>query len=227
VDAATFAVSALLLSRISLVEGARRAISWRSLVADAAEGFRAIRETAVLRQNTVLSLLAQLSLPVLNGLSPVLVFREYGLGPGQYGATEGAIALGAVATSVMAPAAGEIGKGRSILAGFVGFGLVLLAFAASPPFGVALLLFFFVGVTNVLFYVPNMTLIQEHAPTALRGRVFGVRLALLNLTWLPVILATGSLAETLPVHFLIGAAGAFTILVAVVGSAFRSIRDVA
>jgi MFS family permease len=225
VDAATFGISAVLLSRISLAEPASRAVSWRSLMADAAEGLRAIREIAVLRENTVLSLLAQLSLPVLNGLSPVLLFREYGLGPEQYGATEGAIALGAVATSVIAPTAGDVGKGRSILVGFAGFGLVLLAFAVSPPFGVALLLFFFVGVTNVLFYVPNMTLLQEHAPTALRGRVFGVRLALLNLTWLPVIIATGTLADTLPVPWLIGAAGAFTILVAVIGSAFRSVRD--
>ena len=227
VDAVSFGVSAVLLSRIALEESARRPMSFASLLADAAEGLRTIGAITVLRANTILSLLAQLSLPVLNGLSPVLVFREYGLGPAQYGATEGAIALGAVGTSLLAPGMfGRAPKGRLILAGFFGFGVSLLGFAASPPFGVALILFVLVGVTNVLFYVPNMTLIQEQAPTALRGRVFGARLALLNLTWLPVILATGTVAESVPVQPLIAAAGAFTVLVAVVGTAFRSVREV-
>ncbi len=103
---------------------------------------------------------------------------------------------------------------------------MLTTFAASPPFGVLLLLFVLLGITNVVFFVPNMTLIQEQSPASLRGRVFGARLALLNLTWLPVILGIATLAEVFPVQVLIAAAGGFTLLVALVGSFFRSVRDV-
>ena len=227
VDAVTFGISAVLLSRISLVEGPRRPISWSTVVAETGEGLRAIFDIPILRANTVVSLLAQLSLPVLNGLSPVLVFREYGLGPAEYGVTEGAIALGAVGSSLMAPATFQLSrKGPTILVGFVGFGLALLGFGGSPPFAFALILFVLVGITNVLFYVPNMTLIQEHAPTAMRARVFGARIALLNLTWIPVILVTGRIAETVPVQSVIGAAGVFTVAVALVGWLVPSLRNV-
>lgn len=227
VDALTFALSALLLSRIALDEGPLRSLSLRALIADAGQGIAVLRDTPILRANTMMSLPAQLSLPVLNGLAPVLVFREYGLGPEQYGATEAAIAIGAVAASVAAPSVlAGVSKGRLILIGFASSGVVLMTFAASPPFAVLLFLFVLLGITNVVFFVPNMTLIQEQSPPALRARVFGARLALLNLTWLPVILGIATLAEVFPVQLLIAAAGAFTLLVAVAGSLFPSIRDV-
>jgi hypothetical protein len=57
--------------------------------------------------------------------------------------------------------------------------------------------------------------------------VFGARLALLNLTWLPVIIATAALAERVSVPLLFAGAGLLTLAVAVVGAFFRSVRDVA
>jgi len=164
---------------------------------------------------------------VLNGLTPVLIFREYGLGPEQYGASEAAIALGAVVGSVAAPALfTRMPKGRLILLGFVSFGAVLIAFASSPPFPLLLILFVLVGVTNVAFFVPNMTLIQEASPQHLRAAVFGARIALLNLTWIPVILWTASVAETTSVPILIAGAGIVTLGVALVGALIPSVRDV-
>jgi MFS family permease len=227
VDAASFALSAWLLSRIAITEIPPRSLSWRGLAADAREGLAALLGDVRLRANTVISLLAQLSLPVLNGLTPVLIFREYRLGPEQYGASEAAIALGAVGASVAAPMMfSRMRKGRLILLGFASFGAVLVAFASSPPFPVLLVLFVLVGVTNVAFFVPNMTLIQEVAPQHLRAGVFGARIALLNLTWIPVILWSASVAESTSVHLLIAGAGFVTIGMALIGSFFRSVRDV-
>lgn len=227
VDAATFAVSAWLLSRISIAEVPGRSLSWSGVAGDARDGLAALAGNAALRANTILSVLAQLSLPVLNGLTPVLIFREYGLGPEQYGASEAAIALGAVVGSVAAPALfTRMPKGRLILLGFVSFGAVLIAFASSPPFPLLLILFVLVGVTNVAFFVPNMTLIQEASPQHLRAAVFGARIALLNLTWIPVILWTASVAETTSVPILIAGAGIVTLGVALVGALIPSVRDV-
>lgn len=227
VDALSFGVSGLLLLRIGIQEPAVREVSWRSLIADALDGLRILRDHTVLRANTTFSLLAQLSLPVWNGLTPVLIFREYGLGPEQFGAVEAATAIGAVVAGVLYPAfLGTARKGRVIVAGFASTGLVLFAIAVSPGFEVTLILFALVGITNVIFFVPNVTLSQEVTPAPLRARVFGARYALLNLSWLPVILMSASLAEVFTVQALLAVAGVFTILVAIVGSFFRSVRDV-
>lgn len=227
VDAVTFGISALLLLRIATEEPARRALSWRSLLGDAVDGVRIIRDHAVLRANTIFSLLAQLSLPVVNGLTPVLIFREYGLGPEHYGATEAAIATGAVVTGLLLPAAvGGLRKGPVILAGFALLGSCLIAIALSPSFPISVVLFALVGVANVIFFVPNVTLSQEVTPPALRARVFGTRTALLNLSWLPIVLVSGLLADLLSVPVLLAAAGTFTLLVAIFGALSPSVRDV-
>ena len=227
VDAATFAVSDLLLKWISQVGRPSRRISWAGLLADTADGVRVLRDHAVLRANTVFSLLAQLSLPVMNGLTPVLVFREYGLGAAQFAATEAAIAVGAVIAGVIYPSVfAGFRKGRLIVTGFAMYGVVVLLIAASPGLELTLALLVLAGFANVLFFVSNVTLSQEVTPPLLRARVFGARTALLHLTWLPMIVASGGLAEGVPVQPLLAAAGAFTLAVAVAGAFVRSVRDV-
>ena len=226
IDALTFGLSALLLGRITMEERPSRAISWSGLLADAADGVRLIRDHAVIRANTVFSLLAQLSLPIVNGLTPVLVFREFSLGPDAFGVTEAAIAVGAVAAGILYPTLlAGVTKGRMIIVGFAVFGIVLLAIAAAPSFPIVVVLFAVVGVTNVMFFIPNMTLIQQLTPTDARARVFGARFALLNLTWLPAILLSASLAEIFTVQTIFAVAGIFTLAVAVVGATFRVVRE--
>lgn len=228
VDALTFLVSAALLSRIDVHEKAPSGISPARMLRDAALGVRAIRDSRVLRANTIFSLAAQLAIPVLNALAPVLVFRAFGGGAEEFAAVEAAIAAGAVVTGAAMPALlKRAPKGRLLVAGFGANGVVLLLLAVAPSFEALLALFVLVGVTNVLFLVPNVTIAQEVTPAPFRARVFGARIALLNLTWLPVIVVTGALADVLGPALLIGFAGALTLATAAVGSLLPSIRDVA
>jgi MFS family permease len=227
VDALTFAISAVLLQRIALVDRPRRSVRPRAVLAEARDGVRFLFGNVILRSNTIFSLLAQLCIPVLNGLTPVLIFREYGLGPEQLGAAEAALAAGAVIGGIaLSPVFGRLAKGRLLIVGFAAYALNLVAIALAPGFGIALFLFGVAGFTNVMFFVPNVTISQEVAPQELRARVFGARMALLNITWLPVVVAIGLLAESLDARVLIGLAGAFTFVVAVVGTFFKSVRDV-
>lgn len=227
VDALTFALSAVLLQRIDLEDRPRRSVRPRAVLSEARDGVRFLFGNLILRSNTIFSLLAQLCIPVLNGLTPVLIFREYALGPEQLGAAEAALAAGAMIAGVaLSPVFGRVAKGRLVIIGFAAYGLNLVAIAFAPSFGLALLLFGLAGVTNVLFFVPNVTISQEVAPQELRARVFGARMALLNLTWLPVVLVIGLLAESLDARVIIALAGAFTVGVALVGSLFESVRDV-
>jgi MFS family permease len=227
VDAATFAISAFLLMRISTAPKATRPVRFSHIAREAVDGVRFLLDDQVLRSNTAFSLLAQLSIPVLNGLTPVLVFRDYGLGAEQFGVLEASQSAGAVFASLTLPALlRRLPKGKLVVVGFAAYGAVLLLIGASPSFVAAAAFFVVLGVANVVFYVPNVTISQERAPADLRARVFGARMALLNLTWLPVVLAIGAVAEVETARSLIGIAGAFTLVVALGGSLFRVLRDV-
>jgi MFS family permease len=227
VDALTFLLSAVLLLRIARPEAPPRRISWARLWADATDGVRWIARNAILRNNTIISLVAQLSIPVLNALTPVLIFREYHLGPEQLGAAEASLALGAVATGLFLPVVfRRRPKGNFVVTGFAAWGLALMGIGLSSNFLFALVLFAVAGITNVLFFVSNVTISQQVTPTEFRARVFGARMALLNLTWLPIVLGVGALADAVSAGLLIALAGALTVATAVVGALVPSIRDV-
>lgn len=227
-DAATFLFSALMLSRIALVEPPPSPVSFHSVLADAGTGLRVIGENAILSANLFFSLLAQVSLAVLNTLTPVYLFREFAAGPDSFGAAEAALASGVVLFGLAMPALiRRVAKGRLVIAGFAAYGLVLIGLSVAPRLEVAFVLFAVAGIANVLFLIPNITIYQEHTPAEVRGRVFSSRYALLNLIWLPIMVVSGALAETASTTILIGLAGAFTLVVALVGLFLPSVRDVA
>jgi hypothetical protein len=231
VDALTFLLSAGLLSRIRIGEP-RRPLVLRSIVSGAAEGAGFLWRQTVLRANTVVSLVCQLSVPIVASLAPSLIFQRYALGDAelgasQFGMAEGGIALGAVIGGLLAiPRITTLPKGRVLLAAFAAYGCLLVVLALAPTFELALAIFTAIGLTNVIFYVPNVTLSQELTPPGLRARVFGARIALLNLSWLPVIVLTGALADAIGVPVLVAAAGLVTIGGAAIGALFPTVRDV-
>jgi MFS family permease len=226
VDAATFAVSALLINGIrerSLGSG-RLAVG--SLLEDAWEGLRFIRDSPVLRPNTLFSLLTQLAAPVSNGLTPVFLVRRFANGDAVFGAAlfgvaEAAVAAGAVTAGLTLPEYfGRFKKGQLLVAGFAGYGALLILLAVAPSLLPALVLFFLIGVVNVVYFVPNITISQEVTPPRLRARVFGARIALLNLSWLPIIVVSGTLADHIDVGWLFVAAGSVTLATALFAARF-------
>ncbi|MDQ2913814.1 MAG: MFS transporter [Chloroflexota bacterium] len=231
VDAVTFLVSGIALLRIQVEEEARP-LALVSIAREALEGVRFLWSHAVLRANTVLSLACQLSIPVVSSLMPSLMIRRFAggnpeLGASLFGLAEAAIAIGAVVGGIyFGTRLSRLPKGRLIIAGFAIYGLVLVGIALAPTFELAVLLFAIGGVANVVFYVPNVTLSQELAPPELRARVFGARIALLNLSWLPLIVLSGALADVVGVTVLIAVAGAVTLVSAVVGAFIPILRDV-
>jgi MFS family permease len=225
IDAATFALSALLLARLRVREESRR-LTLTRVWADAVEGLGFIRRSAVLWTNTLFSLAAQISNPVINGLSPAFVVGRFAgndaaIGAVQYGAAEAAIAFGAVLGGAVLPAyLARWRKGRLLIVGFASTGLVIVGIALSPSFPVALALFGVLGVTNILYYVPTVTILQEATPADLRGRVFGARIAITNLSWLPIILVSGLLADAAGPAALIAVAGVVTLVTALFAARF-------
>ncbi len=232
VDAATFAVAALLMLPLARRESAPRGLAVRSAIADAAAGLAFIRSSSRVLANTLFALVAQLSIPVVNGLLPVLIFRrfannDYGLGAQQFGYAEAALALGAVGAAAALPLVRRRArKGVLAILGFVTYGSALVVVAASTSLELLFAALALAGIGNVLFVVPNMSIVQEATPPELRARVFGARISLLSLSWLPIVLFAGGLADVVDVSLLIGAAGVFSILVALVATRIRAIADV-
>ncbi|HKY51005.1 MAG TPA: MFS transporter [Candidatus Limnocylindria bacterium] len=231
-DALTFALAALLLSRIAITETSRP-VTLGQVWRDGIDGLRFIRRTAVVWANTVFSLGAQLALPIVNGLTPVLIIRRFAendatLGAVLFGGAEAAIAFGAVLGSAFLPRyIARYPKGQLLIAGFATWGTLAGLIAVAPSFTVALVLFALLGAANVLFFVPTVTIMQEATPQNLRARVFGARIALTNLSWLPLVFLSGALGDALGVHVAIALAGFVTVAVAVVASFVPAVRDVA
>jgi MFS family permease len=230
-DALTFALAALLLSRIAISENSR-AVTLPQVWRDGIEGLRFIRRTAVVWANTVFSLAAQLALPVVNGLTPVLIIRRFAgddatLGAVLFGGAEAALAFGAVLGSAFLPRyIARYPKGQLLIAGFATWGTLAGLIAIAPSFTVALGLFALLGAANVLFFVPTVTIMQEATPQNMRARVFGARIALTNLSWLPLVFISGVLGDAIGVHVLMAFAGLVTVATAVVASFVPAVRDV-
>ena len=231
VDALTFGVSSLLILNVSVPSSSRRAV-WSRVLTDAVDGLRFLKRSATLWANTVFSSIAQLSNPVVNGLTPAFMVRRFAnndpvSGAVLYGAAEGAIAFGAVLGSVLLPRyTAGFGKGRLVIVGFGASGLAIVLIALTPRIEPVIFLFALLGLANVLFYVPNVTILQEYTPPEKRGGVFGARIAFVNLTWLPVILVSGALADYRNVSLLFAVAGGLTLLTAIAGAFIPAVRDV-
>jgi MFS family permease len=231
VDALTFAISAVLIARVSVRETTRR-LTLAQVVRDARDGFLFIRNSAVLWSNTVFSLVAQFANPVINTLTPVFLIRKFAgndpvSGAVLYAGSEAAIALGAVAASSLLPRyLRSVRKGRALIVGFATTGVVIMAIAVAPSYAVAIVLFVMLGITNVIFFVPNMTITQERTPQEMVGRVFGARIALANLSWLPIIFLGGVVGDLIGVDRFLALAGLVTLLTALVGALLPVIRDV-
>ena len=231
VDALTFALSAVLLARVVLREELKP-VTWSKVWADAWSGLRFIRRTATLWANTIFSLIAQFANPVVNTLTPAFLIRRFAgndalAGSVLYAGSEAAIALGAVVGSAILPRyLQSVPKGRSLIVGFATTGIVIVAISQAPVYQVALMLFGVLGFTNVLFYVPTVTILQEGTPQDLTARVFGARIALTNLSWLPIIFLGGFIGEAIGVDVFLAFAGLVTLSAALAAAFIPAIRDV-
>ena len=231
VDALTFGLSAVLLSRVVVQEPTGR-MRWSGVIANAFDGLRFLRKSTVLWANTLFSLSAQVANPIINSLTPVFLIRRFAeddpvTGAVLYGAAEAAIAFGAVLGSTLLPRyVSGFRKGRLLIAGFAATGLVIVLIALAPTFAVAAILFGVLGITNVLFYVPTVTILQEGTPSEMTARVFGARIALTNLSWVPAIFLGGVLGDSIGVELLLALAGSLTLVTALVGAFLPVIRDV-
>jgi MFS family permease len=184
-DSATYVVSAVLIWGMAVPHQELNAehFSVRAILREMREGWRFLIHQSELLANTVVSTVAQLAFGAEIVCS--LIYAKSVLDqailpfPENYGWLMASLGLGSVVGGVaigwLAPNAP---KGPMTILGFIGLGLSMVAVGLTRHPYVAIALFFAIGVANMLYLVPTITLFQERTPQRLFGRVVSSRQAL-------------------------------------------------
>ena len=236
-DGATYLASALLLSTLiprpvqsAAPAGARSegdAVGFRE---ELLTGWRFLRNEPVLLANTLLAVVAQLTVGVLIGQTAVFAEHVFG-GQGfdwraVYGFIEGSQGAGnLIGGFVIGLVGARLAKGRMIIAGYIVLGLLTTVMALSGNLGVVLSIAFGIGIANMLFIIPSQTLFQERTPGNLIGRVVGFRFSLVFGAMTLSIGLGGVLAEAVGVTTVIAAFGLVTAAAGLVGWFVPAVRE--
>ncbi|HSR56209.1 MAG TPA: MFS transporter [Alphaproteobacteria bacterium] len=215
-NAATFVVFIFALSRLRIVvsEGGER--SRRGLLADVGEGLSyAVRHPGI---GPTLLILLGLSVGVKGfpELLPGFVDVVFGRGVEAFAALTAATGIGAAVAAFWAAGRGRMdGLTRINLAGLLGAGLSVIAFAATGIFWVGLVCLFLAGAFLTIVGTSSQALMQNAVEGAMRGRVMSLYGLLFRGGPALSALIIGVLAELIGLQISIGLAAAGAALVAV------------
>ncbi|HET6379824.1 MAG TPA: MFS transporter, partial [candidate division Zixibacteria bacterium] len=184
-DAGTYVVSALLIWGMSVPpqELENEPFSARAIWREMAEGWRFLTRQAELLSNTVISTVAQLAFGAEIVCSFIYAQEVLEQGPlpfpANYGWLMSSLGLGSVIGGLALGAfAARAPKGLLTIAGFVLLGAAMVAAGMTTNPYLAIGCFFVIGLANLLYLVPTITLFQERTPARLFGRVVSTRQAL-------------------------------------------------
>ena len=221
-DAATFAgCAALFAVRPPRPASARRASepSARTRVLrEWAEGFSAVVHAPLLRRLMVVVALAALAQGAFVVLFVLFVVRDLGGTEADVGVLRGIQAVGAIAGGALLGAViRRLDAGRLLALSLAGIGALSLLIwnlpALTTAFGVYLVLFTAVGLPGLGTMTGLLTLVQTHAPEAMRGRVLSTVFAVFGGTQAIGMLLAGLVGTGVGLTIALEVQGA-TILVA-------------
>lgn len=159
-------------------------------------------------------------------LIPELVDRVLGGGEAAAGVLYSVLALGAVAASLGSGWTGRVRRGgTALLWAVAACGLASAAFGLSPHLAAACVALLFLGFAETVEEILRFTLIQSHAPDALRGRVNSVWNAQSTVGGALGALMLGALAPLVGAAAAVAAAGAAAVAAtALLAAAFPALR---
>jgi DHA3 family macrolide efflux protein-like MFS transporter len=232
-DSVTYVVSGILIwamtvprERLEDRAPLRPAAVWAEIV----EGWQFLRRNAELFTNTVLSSVAQLAVGA--EIVATVPYAERVLATGRLSPEEvyawilAAIAVGSVVGGTAVGALGErLPKGQLVIAGFIGMGLALVAAGLVTDVLAAIGIFFVVGVANMLFIIPTITLFQQRTPGRLMGRVVSSRQALVFGAIATSMAISGVLADVIGAGTVLVLFGAICAVTGAAGIFLPAMRD--
>lgn len=192
----------------------RASPSGRSVLSDAADGFRYLR-----RDRKVLDLLILGMVPTVFGTPyinflPVFQKKVFDVGPSGLGLMMSVVGVGAIAGSLSIAVLSEHPrKGRILLGSGLGFGITLILFAITARMGnfpLSLAMLALVGITGTAFMALNNALVQFVVPQEMRGRVMGILMTTFGLTSLGAV-PMGTMVDAIGAPLTTGLFGTITL----------------
>lgn len=233
-DSGTYLISAALLALMHVARSERVGgrLGFRELWRDVREGVSFLAHQAELRANTLVSTMAQVA--VGTEVTCSLLYAQTVLDQStipfieNYALLMTAIGLGSIVGGlVIGGLLGGVKKGPMAIAGFIGMGLTFIVVGQVTDPVIAIGLFFVIGVTNMAFVIPNITLFQERTPSALFARVVTSRQALVFGVMATAMAVSGIVAGIIGAGATLMLGGAVAVAAGVVGLLIPSMRNAA
>jgi MFS family permease len=236
VDSITYVASAILLAGIVVppvihAAGPRVTGAVAAFLAELREGWYFLRGDRILFQNTLVSVLAQLSIGAT--LALMVVYAQQSLSgstipyPESYALIEAAIGVGNLAGGFVIGAIGaRLRKGWLIIVGFLVMGLATVVLGLTSHALMAVAAGMVIGIFNLVYVIPSQTLFAERTPAGLMGRVVAIRSSLVMGALTGAMAVCSGLAEGVDAGVVIAFTGALTVLAGVIAVFLPAVRDV-
>jgi MFS transporter, DHA3 family, macrolide efflux protein len=235
-DAMTYLVSAVLLVGLIIPPvvreaGSRVGSALAAFLDELREGWRFLRHEPALFQNTMVSVLAQLSIGATLALT--VVYAERSLRgdvipyPESYAVLEAAIGLGNLAGGFVVGAIGaRLRKGWLVVSGFLVMGVATVVLGLTANELLAIGAAIVIGVFNLVYVIPSQALFAERTPAGLMGRVVAIRSAIVMGALTGAMAVSSGLAEKVDAGLIIAATGLLTVAAGCLAAALPAVRDV-
>lgn len=236
VDALTYVVSAVLLAGLVIppaMRGAGPRVSgaMAAFVEELREGWHFIRGEVALFQNTMVSVVAQLSIGAT--LALMVVYAERSLSgetipyPESYAVIEAAIGVGNLVGGFVVGAIGaRLRKGWLVISGFAVMGLATIALGLTSNELLAIGAAVVIGIFNLVYVIPSQTLFAERTPEGMMGRVVAIRASIVMGALTGAMAVSSGLADHIDAGTIIAATGVLTVASSVVAALLPAVRDV-
>lgn len=242
VDSATYVASAILLGAIVVraiksgeirgepETGAAGAGDRFQFIGELKSGWQFLRSESRLLANTIQAAIGQFTVGVSIALTPAYARSIAGTDEigweAIYGFLETGIGIGNLAGGFVIGLIGaRFGRGRLVILGYAGFGLLLAFLAVTDNVGIAIGLAIGQGVANMVFVIPSQTLFQELTPPNLMGRVISFRFALVFGSMTVAMGAGAILGQAFGVGTVLAFFGLMTFATGLAGLLVPAIRD--
>ena len=216
-----FVLSTVMLTLLSGVKGAeRRGVS--SPVQDFAEGVKYVFTTPAVRLLVLLMLTSEIFGWAHEAMIPVMAREVLETGPAGVGYLIAAGSAGALLSSLILSAVGDISrKGIVLIGGYIGFGAFLIMFALSKSIILSLALICAAWASVAMYETMLSTLLQTSVPNEMRGRVLSFQTFTWGISGLSGF-QTGAIAAFLGAPLAIGIGGGVLVL-----NGLRQVRAIA
>ena len=219
--AAAFVLSTVMLTLLSGVKGAeRRGVA--SPVQDFTEGVKYVFTTPAVRLLVLLMLTSEIFGWAHEAMIPVMAREVLETGPAGVGYLIAAGSAGALLSSLILSAVGDISrKGVVLIGGYIGFGAFLILFALSKSLILSLALICAAWASVAMYETMLSTLLQTSVPNEMRGRVLSFQTFTWGISGVSGF-QTGAIAAILGAPLAIGIGGGVLVL-----NGLRQVRAIA